>query len=122
GFLNELQFTNAGRQVGLIGLCTDHHCLWITNKDTASVNEPYQQPTHIAWDTRRFGGRRPYFCCTACARRVSKLYRIDRFWRCRYCARPLYPSQRKTALDRAKERAQALRVRLNPSGQHVSAL
>jgi hypothetical protein len=106
--------------VGLVGLCTDLYCVWITNRDSA-FNEPYQQPTHIMWDPCRFGGRRPYFCCTAYERRVTKLYRVERFWRCRHCARLLYPTQRKTALERARDRAQALRVRLNSTGQHVCA-
>lgn len=74
----------------------------------------------------RYGGSRPYFLCPGsrngrpCGKRVSKLYCAGIF-RCRQCARLIYPSQSENQIDRALRRADKLRVRLGGSNLGLGA-
>jgi hypothetical protein len=65
----------------------------------------------ISWEPCRFGGQRPYFHCPTCWRRVLQLYGNARYL-CRTCQNLSYPSQRKSPVDRAFSRADAIRDRL----------
>ena len=59
---------------------------------------------------------------SALARLVTKLFASSVSGIAETAHDPLYPSQRKTALDRANERAQILRFCLNPACQQDSAV
>jgi hypothetical protein len=65
-----------------------------------------------------FGFGRPYFVCPGldlnhpCGRSVTRLYFVDRRFRCRHCHRLTYASRSETAADRAYRRANAIRRRL----------
>jgi len=72
-----------------------------------------QHDEHVAvsWEPCRFGGRRPFFHCPHCSRRVLQLYGVGRYL-CRTCQNLTYPSQREQPQDRAFRRADGIRVRL----------
>lgn len=64
-----------------------------------------------------FGGLRWWFTCPLCQRRAQKLYRPpfgDHFG-CRHCYSLSYESRSYSAIDRSRERAQAVRLRLGGS-------
>jgi hypothetical protein len=65
----------------------------------------------LAWTDCGFGGRRPWFRCPGCGRRVGILYREHTF-NCRHCCDLRYRSQRDNAANRALTRAQKIRIRL----------
>ena len=71
----------------------------------------------IDWTPCNYGNARPWFRCpaTGCGRRVALLYLCYRYFVCRHCNDLVYASQREDAADRARERLQALRVRLGGS-------
>ena len=58
------------------------------------------------------GGRRSWFRCPTCARRVAVIYGAGRVFACRHCKKLAYSSQGETADDRAARRADRLRKRL----------
>ncbi|RIK94968.1 MAG: hypothetical protein DCC73_00870 [Proteobacteria bacterium] len=65
----------------------------------------------LDWQTCRFGGRRPWFLCPHCGRRVGVLWGSKRFL-CRHCHRVAYPCQNETRADRAMRQSRKVRQRL----------
>ena len=74
-----------------------------------------EYPVRLDWTPCHFGGRRPWFLCPNCSRRVAVLYSMTAFI-CRRCLGLAYESQRESPCDRALRRAQAIRERLGGSG------
>ena len=63
------------------------------------------------------GGRRPWFCCPTCTRRVAVIYGVGRLFACRRCKGLTYASQTEDDGDRAARRANLIRKRLGwPAG------
>lgn len=58
------------------------------------------------------GGRRSWFSCPTCARRVAVIYGAGRLFACRQCKRLAYASQGESAADRALRRAERIRKKL----------
>jgi hypothetical protein len=77
--------------------------------------EQVVQRVPLTWTLCTYGGRRPWFSCPRCRRRVGKLYGDVRFL-CRYCLGLIYESQREDWLYRRLSRAQKIRIRLGGSG------
>ncbi|MDP9479959.1 MAG: hypothetical protein M3R38_30570 [Actinomycetota bacterium] len=74
---------------------------------------------HLVWTPCNFGGERPWFVCPGegCARRVAILYGPGPGQLlCRQCCDLAYESQREGQIDRAKRRAEKVRLRLPPFG------
>lgn len=86
--------------------------VWRTNRDSQAAtvritvlegvlqlllpSDPQQRPQEIqvAYSTGSNGGKRPWFSCPACRRRVGILYHAPSLsFRCRECHRLAYPSQ-----------------------------
>lgn len=72
----------------------------------------------VEWRPCRLGGTRPFFRCpglirgVACHRRVVKLYLADDVFLCRHCCGLPYSCQFEGPADRARWRADKLRIRL----------
>jgi hypothetical protein len=79
------------------------------SRETGWVSE--ELCVRLDWTMCHYGGQRAWFLCPACGRRVAVLYGSAVFV-CRHCRRLAYPSQRENAGDRARRRAQDIRVRL----------
>jgi hypothetical protein len=75
-----------------------------------------------------YGGRRRWFLCPgvvagrSCGRRVAKLYSDGVYFLCRRCYDLTYESRREGSMDRARSRAQAIRVRLGGSANLLEPL
>ena len=48
----------------------------------------------LSWTPCNYGGKRPWFSCPGCGRRVAKLYLERRYFLCRHCSNLAYSSQR----------------------------
>lgn len=86
----------------------------------------------LTWTSCTYGGRRPWFLCPRCSRRVAKVYLHRGRWGCRECFDLAYQTQREDALGRvyAKEhrifrklderdpRGQLLPLPERPKGMH----
>lgn len=77
-----------------------------------------EQPVELTFTACYLGGRRPWFLCPRCARRVAKLFLAGTFT-CRRCVGLPYASQGETVYDRAARRADKVRRRLGgrPGGE-----
>ena len=84
--------------------------LTVSVKDVAG-NQGVENIVHLTWTGLHFGGRRPWFLCPDCSRRVAILYHADRF-ACRHCHNLTYDCQRETGSDRAQRRASKIGKRL----------
>jgi len=81
--------------------------------------EFFNQTVPLAWTKCPFGGKRPWFVCTAyargryCGRRVAKLYLggINGF-ACRHCYGLAYASQQESARYRGISRSRKIRMQL----------
>lgn len=63
------------------------------------------------------GGRRRWFTCPGCSRRVAAIYGVGRLFACRTCKGLAYTSQGEADDDRAARRADRIRKRLGwPAG------
>ena len=82
----------------------------------------------LTWTPCTYGGRRPWFICCGvvkgrpCGRRVAKLYAGGTYFLCRHCYDLTYQSCRESPMDRARERAQDIRLRLGGSASLVEPL
>ena len=74
-----------------------------------------QQPVPLVWTSCHFRGRRPWFSCLGCRRRVGKLYLVSRYFVCRRCGHLAYESQRENWGHRSLSKAQKIRERLGGS-------
>jgi hypothetical protein len=84
-----------------------------------------EQRIAIVWTPCRFGGKRPWFQCGCCGRRVVRLYIVQAVFACRHCHRLGYESRLETPHQRGFGRARRIRMRLNdgtddPSGEFPS--
>ena len=62
----------------------------------------------LIWTPVNFGGVRPWYVCPTCGHRVALLFRFA----CRRCRQIRYRSQYDSRLNRQRDRAAAIRVRL----------
>ena len=80
--------------------------------------KPIEQRVQITWTSCHFGGRRPWFICSArangryCGRRVAVLYAAGELFACRCCSGLAYASQQKDPLVRNVSQSQKIRMRL----------
>ena len=121
---------------------TTFQCVWRTNDGkTASLKVPVvseekvrlvyrvrmpgkaweqlDKPVSIVWNGCRYGGRRPWFLCPECPRRVAVLYlggTSPLSFSCRQCAGLKYDSQRNGTRLRLMRKAQKIRRQLGGSG------
>jgi hypothetical protein len=63
-----------------------------------------------------YGGKRAWFSCPQCCRRVAVLFRVDRRFRCRKCHKLTYQTQSWDQLDRSGHKVRNIRVQLGGSG------
>ena len=75
-------------------------------------NETIRYKVGLTWTPCHFGGRRPWFLCPGCGRRVGKLYVSGKYFLCRHCYSLAYQSQRESRGDRLLRRAWKIRAKL----------
>jgi hypothetical protein len=73
--------------------------------------QPQSYPIYLDWSPCHLGGKRPWFFCPSCSRRVAILYSGELF-ACRHCHQLVYLSQRESYDDRAARRANRIRKKL----------
>ena len=80
--------------------------------------QPIEQPVYFSWTRPQFGGRRPWFLCPLCIRRVALLYLRGERWACRVCCDLAYRSELESKGYRGQMKARKIRMRLggNRSG------
>lgn len=91
----------------------DRVILSYRHRSTGGEWKDESYPVRLEWTACHYGGQRAWFHCpaTGCGRRVAILY-CGGIFACRHCYRLAYACQRKSASDRAMQRADGIRERL----------
>ena len=74
-----------------------------------------QQFIRFTSTTCNFGGKRCWFLCPDCDRRVGVFYLVTDWWTCRVCGRIRYSSQQETPAARLARRLRKIRSQLSAS-------
>jgi hypothetical protein len=85
------------------------HINWPRNKRPQLIR--------VEWTRCHFGGRRPWFICTFCEKRVGKLYEIMGGIACRTCANLGYASQSMGQTRRRIVKAERMRRLMGDEGR-----
>jgi hypothetical protein len=68
----------------------------------------------VTWSECHLGGRRRWFTCAGCRKRLGKLYHLkDHGFRCRQCGGFVYASQRELRKRRGWQMSRKIRMKLN---------
>ena len=110
------QWSRNGEPVANINLHTgtDRVTLNYKARDRGGEWQSMNYPVRVGWTPCNYGGRRAWWICPAagCGRRVAVLYGGG-VYACRHCHKLAYGTQRENAGDRAGNRADKLRDRLD---------
>jgi len=103
-----------GETVATIGLSVgaDRVTLDYRQRERGGDWRAMNYPVPLTWTQCNYGGRRAWWLCPSCARRVAVLYGGAATFACRHCHRLAYRSQRETDDDCAARRADTIRRRL----------
>lgn len=87
GMLYSLNWTRRGEPSGSIQIRTGHDAITLMyqHKRYGQDWEVVNQVVHLDWTPAHFGGRRPWFICGNCRRRVAILYGAGKYFACRHC-------------------------------------
>ena len=84
-------------------------------------NDKPPQLIRVEWTRCHFGGRRPWFICTFCEKRVGKMYEILGGICCRTCANLGYVSQCMGKIHRRQIKAERMRRLMGDEGRPADA-
>jgi hypothetical protein len=91
-----------------------HLKLQYVHVSAGEEREPVECVVPIVDAPCNYGGLRRWLRCPECKRRIAIIY-ISRSCACRHCHELVYSSQRESAGDRERQRAQNIRMRLGGS-------
>ncbi|MGO9534147.1 MAG: hypothetical protein ACLP2X_10960 [Syntrophobacteraceae bacterium] len=125
GYSFTFSWTRGTVRTGEIGIKVEPDCLILTYHYTRyEESEDVRERVYLDWTPCNYGGRRPWFLCPGCGRRVGILAAAGELFLCRYCYRLKYWSQLGSDRDRAQRKVKKLRDRLGekewlkPKGMH----
>ena len=94
----------------------DHLVLHYRYRAHGGAWEPVEETVWLDWTPCHYGGRRPWFRCPHCQRRVGVLCGAGKWFLCRHCHRLPYASQQQSYHDRMTDQAWKIRTRLGVGG------
>ena len=74
--------------------------------------EDVEQVISFDWTPCNYGGKRTWFLCPHCNRRVALLYGAGKYFLCRHCYNLTYASQQVQRYERLMEKSRSIRKRL----------
>jgi hypothetical protein len=104
-----------------VNYARDERYLRLSYEHGKDADRHVNDPIPIVYSFTNFGGRRAWFQCRACSRRVGRLYG-GRLFRCRRCRGAVYQSQREDAISRATSQRWKLRKRLEERGSKSAGI
>ena len=108
-----LNWTRLGQAAASLIVFPETDGVYLTYRYRASGDEwkVERRTVRLSWTRCHFGGRRAWFLCPHCERRVAVLHGSATI-ACRYCFRLAYSSTREGKDRRAGRRAEKIRARL----------
>lgn len=100
------------RQVAGISIRVDFNQGMVLSYRMKSTGEVVEQRVQTQTSPCHLGGRRHWFTCPRCSKRVAVLYAPGRYFSCRQCGGLGYATQKEGAGDRASTKADKLRKRM----------
>jgi hypothetical protein len=101
---------SSGERSGSIDVSTERDAVVLsTRHGPATDGKTIFQRVPITWTDLHFGGRRPWFICRCCGRRVAILYGLRDYFACRHCYELAYESQQEPIRMRGLLKAQKIR-------------
>ena len=111
-----LRWTLNGKPTGSIGYRVESSRMILTYRQRENGGEwvDIQQCIHFDHTECNYGGKRCWFLCPGCNRRVAVLYG-DKYFLCRKCLNLTYSTQQESPPFRLTSKAQKIRERLGAS-------
>lgn len=91
-----------------------------THTSPSSDKSSLDYRVQLSWSDCHLGGKRPWFLCSNCNKRVAILY-CAKYFVCRHCLKLNYQSTRERSFDRAARQAVKIRERLGWQGGVLSS-
>lgn len=121
GYLNGSMFVGTwswscgGNPTGSINYRVDSERMVLSYRHRARRGEweSVEQTIHFDLTPCNYGGRRYWFLCPRCYRRVAVLYGAGKYFYCRHCYGLTYASQQERLGDRMMRKARNIRKRLD---------
>jgi hypothetical protein len=112
-----IPWSRAGEPFRQVYALVDGDAIFVfgTPADGGSECSPVIKLVPITWTACHFGGRRPWFACPHCGRRIAAIYIAEEYVACRRCLGLVYASQQEPVRQRGLMKAQNIRMRLGGS-------
>ena len=119
-------WTRNGEEIASIGIQVEEGYVTLFYTHTPREGKPQEIKDRVAvdWTACHYGGKRPWFLCPLCGKRVLILYSGVHFY-CRHCHKLPYKSQSEDKMSRLIRRKFKLKNRLGgedwwrkPKGMH----
>ncbi len=107
-------WTRHGETVANVLVRVGHDCVVLSYRQSWR-GAPWRDCTNsvlLTWTECNYAGKRPWWQCPGCDRRVALLYSGNDWYACRHCHQLAYRSQRETQEDLASRRANRVRDKL----------
>lgn len=114
GTTGVLTWSHYGQETGSASYRVEMACLVLTYRHS-SLGEQWEDIEEIVWFDHtpcNYGGKRTWFQCPHCSRRVAVLYGAGKRFLCRHCYGLTYASQQERAPDRGFRKANKIKERL----------
>ena len=113
GVIGQLSWTRRGKTIGsnCFGVTSDYLILCYQYSQNDGGEKFIKQIVYFDWTACTYGGRRQWFLCPKCGRRVAIVYGGEQFF-CRGCHNLTYASQQESRADRLMRRSRKIRLRL----------
>lgn len=111
GYRFNSTWTRNGEPNGGINVIVNTDSVNLIYRHGGDTGQDMNYPVMIDWTPCNYGGRRAWWRCPCCGRRVALLYN-GKMFACRHCQRLTYESTRAATDTRAFSRADKIRARL----------
>lgn len=113
-----------GERVGDIKFRTGHNEVTLMFRSRVNEGdwESIEQRVEIEHTDCHMGGKRPWFLCPACNKRVALLYAGGKYFACRHCYDLTYSCQKELSFERMRRKAKKIRQQLQATEEPLQAI
>lgn len=117
GLVGSLSWSSRDEQTGVINFRMEEGRMVLSfrHRTYGEDWQPVEQVILLDWTSCNYGGKRPWFLCPHCHKRVAVLYGAGKYFLCRHCYDLAYASQHEGKADRLMRKARRIRRRLGAS-------